>query len=310
ATNLPPFPERLLLLSSSTGGKVNGIAFADEDILAQNLETHIWKMYFDGSDVGITDDVDAFGVLPDGTLLLSLGNRVQVPGLGIVDDSDIIRFHPVSLGSHTSGTFSWYVDASDVGLTTGGEDIDAIHVTADGLLIVSTLGNMEAKGVIGKDEDLLAFHAVRLGSNTVGEWSVYFDGSDVKLTTANEDIWGLWRDGQTHNLYMTTAGAFRVDGLSGSGADIFIFQPLTLGVKTTGTFQPFWNGAAYGFGNANIDDLEIITRLPLPDDVTGAENESFTPEIDDEMGDDVPDDLREETFEEQEYQIFLPLLQH
>lgn len=45
---------------------MHGIAFADEDILAQNLETDAWTMYFDGSDVGITDDVDAFGVLPDG----------------------------------------------------------------------------------------------------------------------------------------------------------------------------------------------------------------------------------------------------
>lgn len=65
---------------------------------------------------------------------------------GTVDDSDIIRFQPLTLGSRTSGNFRWYFDASDVGLGSAEEDIDAIHVTPDGLLILSTLGNMAVKG--------------------------------------------------------------------------------------------------------------------------------------------------------------------
>lgn len=120
---------------------------------------------------------------------------------------------------------------------------------------------------MAKDENLFAFHSTRLGALTAGTWSPYFDGSDMSLTNNSEDLWGLWWDARTHDSDPTTAGAFDVNGLTGSGADIFLFQPTTLGTQTTGTFHPFWRGAAYGFGGEKIDDLEIITRLPLPNEV-------------------------------------------
>ena len=180
-----PTPATILYLSSNSNGTAGGVAFSDEDILSYNTQTSTWTMYFDGSDVGITGDVDAFFRMQDGTILLSLDADGTVSGLGTVDDSDAIRFTPTSLGTNTAGSLSWYFDGSDVGLTTTAEDIDALGFTPDGRLVFSTIGSFAVTGASGNDEDLLAFTPASLGATTSGSWSLYFDGSDVDLNTAD-----------------------------------------------------------------------------------------------------------------------------
>jgi hypothetical protein len=91
--------------------------------------------------------------MSDGTILISLDAAATINGFGTVDDSDIIRFIPIS------GTFEWYFDGSDVGLTTSDEDVDALGFAPDGSLIVSTLGSFSVTGISGADEDLIAFGA-------------------------------------------------------------------------------------------------------------------------------------------------------
>jgi|GEM_PF-725724 len=173
-------------MSSSTGGSVNGIRFADEDILAFDPLTHQWAIYFDGSDVGLRKwDVNAFYIMDNGDILLSFNKPKSIDGV-TYDDSDIALFEPTSLGSRTRGTFDMYLDGSDVRLTTGGEDIDAIGFTPDGDLVISTLGTAKV-GFTARDEDLIRFNATRFGNNTLGTWERYFDGSDIKLSAKAED---------------------------------------------------------------------------------------------------------------------------
>jgi len=69
-----------------------------------------------------------------------------------------------------------YLDGSDVQLTTGAEDIDAIARLANGDLVISTLGTARARGVTARDEDMLRFHKTRLGNRTEGIWSLYYLG--------------------------------------------------------------------------------------------------------------------------------------
>ena len=85
-------------------------------------------------------DIDAFTLLPDGSLLFSLTTAKKVPGIGKVADSDIVRFVPTALGSTTAGAFELYFVGAKVGLTENGEDIDALAVLKDGRLIISTTG--------------------------------------------------------------------------------------------------------------------------------------------------------------------------
>jgi hypothetical protein len=263
-TNTPvPGNDDIIYVSSTSGGNVGGVSFTDEDILAYNTGSGIWSMYFDGSDVGLNSsssaDVDAFRLMDDGSILISILGDTTIQNLGAVDDSDIVRFVPTSLGSNTAGTFEWYFDGSDVGLTTTGEDVDGIGLLPDGRILISTAGSFSVSGASGADEDIAIFTPTQLGATTSGTWTVYFDGSDVALNnSSSEDVRGAWLDTAADDLYLTTAGAYAVAGLSGDGDDIFICTQFSSGSNTSCTsFSLFWDGDAHGYGSESIDGMSI-----------------------------------------------------
>lgn len=219
-------------------------------------------MVLDGSDVGLSGagarDVDAFHFLGDGSIILSFLGSTTIPDVGSVDDSDLVRFVPTSLGSNTAGSFEMYFDGSDVDLTRSGEDIDSVSVTASGDLLISTLGSFSVSGVSGRDEDILRFSPTSLGSNTSGSWSLEFDGSDVGLSdSSSEDVSGVWFDDATGNIYLSTLGSFTVTGAAGDGADILLCGSPTTGSNTSCTFSLFWDGSANGFGGEAMDGLFV-----------------------------------------------------
>ncbi len=101
-----------------------------------------------------------------------------------VQDEDLIVFNATSLGSVTAGSFAWYFDGSDVGLSTSAdEDVDAFHLDALGRLYFSTLGNFAVTGASGSDEDVFRFTPTALGSSTAGSFTLYLDGSAVGIPT-------------------------------------------------------------------------------------------------------------------------------
>jgi hypothetical protein len=257
-TAAPPAGAKLYL-GSSTSGTAGGVSFADEDVLIKDMGTGAWTLFIDGSDIGLANtDIDAFELLADGTLLMSFDTDFSLSGFGSVDDSDILRFSPSSTGSNTAGSWAWYFDGSDVGLSTSDEDIDALALLSDGRLIFSVVGNVSVTGVSGVDEDLLAFTPTALGSTTSGAWAMYFDGSDVGLSsTSNEDVNGVWVDA-AGKVYLTTLGNFRVTGASGDSSDILACTPGSLGSSTTCTWALYWDGSANGFSGEDTDSLTVV----------------------------------------------------
>lgn len=256
----PTAADGLIYISSSANGTVRGLSFNKEDILAYDVALDSWSLHFDGSDVGLVgSNLDAFQLQADNSILFSLAAPDTIPNLGSMDDADIIRFIPTSLGSVTTGSFEWYFDGSDVELTTSAENIDAIAFAPDGRLVISTVGNHTAGGVTGQDKDLLAFSPMQLGQTTSGTWAMYFDGSDVGLTKASEDIGGVWIDPGDGRLFLSTYGAFSIPGASGNKNDIFVCTPLSLGANTNCTFGPglYWRGLNHGF-TKQIDGIEIV----------------------------------------------------
>jgi len=250
--------ESQLYISSTTNGYVGGISFQDEDVLTYNNSSGIWAMYFDGSDVGLSNvDVDAFTQLDNGTILLSVDTSITLPGVGTIDDSDILLFTSDSTGWSTAGTWSMYLDGSDVGLSTDGEDVKAVHILNDGRILISTYGSYSVSGLSGNDEDLLAFTPAQLGGNTQGSWSLYFDGSDVGMTDSNDDIFGTFVDEEDGSIYLTTLGFYSVTGLNGAMEEIFRCTPISLGNNTSCTFSTFWNGGSFGFIWEQIDAIDI-----------------------------------------------------
>ncbi len=228
---------------------VGSVTFANEDVLAYDLGSDAWSMLLDLSDLGIsTNDLNAFHAMADGSFLLSFVRAQDIGAVTGVDDSDIVRFVPTSLGETTAGSFELYFDGSSAGLDSAGEDIDAIGFAPDGRLLLSTLGNYNTGSISGTSSDLLVLDGTTL--------SLYFDGSDVELTESTENVSGVWVDGNG-DIYLATSGTFNVMGASGSGSDIFVCTPASLGDTTSCTYSLFWQGSTNGFSGQTIDGLNI-----------------------------------------------------
>jgi len=304
-----------LYLSSSSGGRIGNIRFADEDILAYAPSTDSWMLLLDGSDIGLaTFDIDALNALPDGSFLLSLDQDGVVPDVGQIGDEDILHFVPSSLGNETTGHFSLYFDGSDVGLDRSGEDIDALALQPDGRLLISTLGSAHVGNLRANDEDLLLFTPITLGEETTGSWALALDGSAVALSTAQEDLWGVAYDSKG-DLYLSTLGAFALNGLSGDGADLIRCQAPPSTILTDCLFDHYWAGSLAGFGGEIIDAFALVEG----DGLRGAaentaldQNGEAGDEDDDAWNADEDDDREDGTEEEsnRQQQLFLPIVLH
>lgn len=250
--------DRVFYATTRDSVNLNGNNFDDEDVIVYNPDNETWSQYLDGSDLGLGgNDLDGVHLNSDGSLLLSLNQDDNIEGVGDVDDADILRFNPTSTGSNTAGSFELYFDGSDVGLESSSEDIDGISIATNGDVLISTNGSYSIGRLSGEDRDILAFAANSLGDDTSGNFSLYIDGSDIGLSDNSEDIKGLSALG-SGELILSTVGAFQVSGLSGSGSDLFSFDPDSTGNDTNGSFSSFSSGASNGFGSQVIADISVV----------------------------------------------------
>lgn len=241
---------------------MNGLSFKNDDIVIYDPTQGTWSIFLDGSDIGLSKaDLHAFAILNDGTIFMSFDKSLKIPTLGTVSRNDIVRFTPTALGKRTAGTFTWYLDGSDVGLSSSDEAIDAIAFDPSGRLVVSTIGNFRVNDLKGKDEDLWVFDSITVGEESAGAWSLYFDGSDVALSKGSEDIDALWIDPTTGALYLSTKGDFAVEGstntMRGEENDLLICTPIALGQDSDCIFTLFLEGNALGY-RENIDSFAPI----------------------------------------------------
>ncbi|HXQ35468.1 MAG TPA: hypothetical protein VN843_15730, partial [Anaerolineales bacterium] len=233
ASGVSNYPLYLSLTGNQT---IGGITSADEDIL--RFDGTNWSLFFDGSDVGVgSTDLFGFSILDADTILMSFSGAVTVNGISALPQ-DILRFDATSLGSNTVGTFSMYLNGIDVGLDLSAEKIDSVSLLQDGRVLISTTGDPAVVGITGaKDEDVLAFMPTSLGNNTSGNWSMYFDGSDVGLAdTSGEDVDAL--DIVGGKVYLSTADNFAVNGAAGADEDVFVCEVISLGDVTACNYSP------------------------------------------------------------------------
>jgi hypothetical protein len=256
-TDVVENPGSPLYFSLADLATVGGVSADNEDVLF--FDGTSFSLAFDGSDVGLaTFRIDAFSWLDADSLLLSFDAPGTVPNAGAVDDSDLVRFDATSLGASTAGVFSLYFDGSDVGLTTNAEDIDGVELLPGGTLLVSTFNTVAANGAAGEDEDLLEFAPTSLGANTAGTFSLYFDGSDVGLTTNAEDV-DAAAVGADGRIYLSTLNNFAVTGISGADEDVFVFTPSSLGSVTAGTYSStlYFDGSVFGLAANDVNAIDL-----------------------------------------------------
>jgi hypothetical protein len=140
--SLTLLPDGRLLISSTGNPVVPGVTGGrDEDVLAftpttlGDVTSGTWSMYFDGSDVGLSEssneDVDALDVIANGNIYLSTLGDFAVAGLSGADE-DVFVCIPTSIGDVTACTYSsgLYFDGSTWGLAAN--DVDAFNFLALG----------------------------------------------------------------------------------------------------------------------------------------------------------------------------------
>lgn len=253
-------PDYVLWMTFMTPTTVPGLGtVGTEDIVSYDMATETFAMVFDGSDVGLASSyvIDGMAREANGNILLSFTNLILLARY-YVDDSDVMRFVPTSLGSTTAGSFSYVIDASDVGLSTDSEDVDAIDVAPDGRVVLSTNGAFVVSGVSGGGEDLIVFNALTFGTATFGSFAMYFDGSDVELDTLDENIDAVGRT-EDGSYVFSTEGLFAVTGASGDDHDVVEFTPTALGATTTGSYKLLLELSSLGIDPAaDIGALEVM----------------------------------------------------
>ena len=177
---------RPYFVSPVANGTVSGLAFQKGDILSRtgyNDGTMKWILFFDASDLGITQNTNSIDVSTAGAAMVFQGNQA-IGGLGTVTPYDVVWFNATRWGPTTYGWFSntLLLDGSAVGLSAASEKIDALV----GNNIISTTGAaaVPAGGggtLKGRDEDLISLNP------STGKWDMYFDGSTV-TGLGTEDI--------------------------------------------------------------------------------------------------------------------------
>jgi hypothetical protein len=124
------------------------------------------------------------------------------------------------------------------------------------------------------DSDILRLEIFRseTGQVTSYRYAVHFDGSDVGLSTSDEDIdaFAVLPDG---NLVLSTTGRASVAGLTAEDEDLLLFTPAAggLGFNTAGTWSRYFDGGDVGLAGSgeDIDGVAILVDGRMVVSTTG-----------------------------------------
>ncbi len=178
-------------------------------------------------------NVDAYDRVDNTHYYMSFSGSTAVPGLGTVQDEDVVYF--------SNGTWSLYFDGSAHGLTANAADIDAITVSG-GTLYFSTTGNARPAGVTGSvdNSDVYSWN----GASYARVWDATANGIPG---SANVD--GLSLVNGNH-FYLSFQPDTNVSGL-GAVQDEDVVE------YNNGAWSVYFDGTAAGFTAAS-QDLDAI----------------------------------------------------
>jgi hypothetical protein len=175
-------------------------------------------------------------VAPRETVYLTTTKAGSVSGIGFAP-GDILAYDT------QDGVWSLYFDASDAGLTKALGDFVLLE---DGSILMSIVAKVKLRDSANvlltiTPQDIVRFVPPGLGPATNGHFELYFDGSDVSLSTSGEkiDALALRPDGV---LLISTTGAATVKSggvnIKAQDEDLLAFTATSWGATTTGTWSP------------------------------------------------------------------------
>ena len=183
---------------------------------------------------------------------LTFSASMTVPRVGggtlTAPDEDIVRFDPIA------GAYSLYFDGSAAGLASN-QDIDGFDILSSGQILISLDGDSSVPGLGSTDDSDVLLWTPGSSSRYPGAWAWFFDGSDVGLSTSNEDVdaVSLLPDGR---LLISTTGSGSAGGLSWTDEDILVFTfSGPPGAATSGTWAWHFDGSDVGLGDLASEDV-------------------------------------------------------
>lgn len=174
-------------------------------------------------------------------LLLAFESTLSLPGAGIVEPRDLVRF------SNATQTFAVEVHGADLQLPTTAA-IDAVAVTSGGTILLSldiSVGGFD-------DEAVIAVNGSSL--------SLFLDTAAVGIATGLDlDGLDIEDDGADTLLYMSFDGSGTVDGVQFDDEDVLLYN------LTTQTWSLAYDGSAASAGwpaAADLTALDVVLVAP------------------------------------------------
>ena len=172
-------------------------------------------------------NVDGFDRVDATHFYLSFNGSVTVPGLGSIQDEDVVYYN--------AGTWSLFFDGSVNGV--GSTDLDAISIS-NGTLYFSTDTTLVPPGAGGSGDDADIYRW-----NGGSSFTRVLDASALGWSTANVD--GLVFNDANH-VYLSYSDDTTITGLgSVQDEDVVFFN--------NGVWTVYFNGTALGLTSSNLD---------------------------------------------------------
>ncbi len=179
-------------------------------------------------------DVDGYARVDATHFYVSFAANTTLPGLGAVQDEDVVLWN--------AGSWQVYFDGTSHGLTTANEDIDALSVVGS-TLYFSTLGNTNPPGVGGTADnaDVYSWN----GTGYARVWDATANGLPAATNVDGLD----WVDA-THLYLSFSPSTTTVTGL-GTVQDEDVVQ------LAAGSWSVYFDGTAHGM-RANARDVDAF----------------------------------------------------
>jgi hypothetical protein len=264
-----------------------------------------YDVFFRGNSFGLTQGglstIDAFTFDNSGNIIISTKGKTTESttysggvgsGASIVSyGEDLLKFTPSTpnTGSGiTDGSWSLFFQGSKAQLSGASENVDAVSLVYSGTtlskILLSTSGAANVGSFSANPQDVVAFtpkSATSLGANTAGTYTKFFVGANFGLsnpTLNNVDALFFLPNASNStkpSLFISTAGNFQANGLSGNSGDILRFN--ATGGGPTGLLAGSFNsvalrGSNFGHGTANVTGFYMggVSSDPNPFSDAGA----------------------------------------
>ena len=196
-----------IVLSTKANAKVGDLRFRDGDLIRYDMDTGIASLLFDEDLFRRNEDIDAVYAFESGTLVLSTKSGAKLGGLRF-RDGDLVEYDPVS----DIATLFFSEDL----FTRGNADVNALHILANGHLILSTRAKATLGGLSFRDGDLVEY-------DPVSDTATLFFSED--LFRRNEDIDAVFVLDDGH-IVLSTRSRATLGGLRFENGDLIEYDPV------------------------------------------------------------------------------------